>query len=485
MAGNASITIVGLGPGDGQWLTRRAWEVLGGAEMVYLRTARHPAVSDFPAGTKFTSFDAIYESATDFDQVYQQIRDEVLRLAENGVVYAVPGHPNIGESTVTAIVKKAKSENIPVTIIPGLSFVEPVLTAIGVDGLDGLQLFDGIELAGYNYPPLNPDVPVLLGQVYNRLLANELKLTLMAVYPPEQPVLFVHAAGTPNEVVEKIQLYQIDRSEHIGHLSSLYLQPLPIPSSLSALAEAVAVLRGPNGCPWDQEQTPQSMRSDFLEEVGEVLDALDQDDPEALCEELGDVLLHVVMQSQMAAEEESFRLSEVVGGIYDKIKRRHPHVWGDWQVSNSREVLANWERLKAQERADKLPASLLDNIPLSLPALARSQKIQGRVKKVGFDWPDVAGAMEKLAEEVEELKQATTPAGYTAELGDLLFAAVNWGRWLGVDAESALREANLRFSNRFRYIEKVARERNLTVADLDLPSLEALWQEAKKREVEA
>lgn len=485
MAGTASITIVGLGPGDGQWLTRRAWEVLSAAELVYLRTARHPAVADLPAGTKLTSFDPIYESATDFEQVYRQITNEILDLAENGVVYAVPGHPNIGESTVTAIIKAAQARNIPVTIIPGLSFVEPLLTAIGVDGLDGLQLFDGLELAGYNYPPINPDIPLLLGQVYNRMLANELKLTLMAVYPPEQPVLFVHAAGTAEEVVEKIFLYQIDRSEHIGHLSSLYVQPLAVAGSLSALAEAVAVLRGPNGCPWDQEQTTQSMRQGFLEEVGEVLDALDQNDSEALREELGDVLLHLVMQAQMASEEEIFRLSEVVGGIYAKIKRRHPHVWGNWQVADSREVLVNWERLKEAERAEKPPTSVLDNIPFSLPALARSQKIQGRVEKVGFDWPNVQGVVEKLEEEIEELKQATTPAGYTAELGDLLFAAVNWGRWLGVDAESALREANLRFSNRFQYIEKLARERHVTLADLDLPALEGLWQEAKKREIEA
>jgi len=482
------IIIVGLGPGDGRLLTQEAWQLLQEAGEVYLRTSRHPAVADLPAHIVRRSFDHVYDSADEFAAVYAEIADTVLQLARRpeGVIYAVPGHPHIAEATVTAITEGAAAAGLPVRVVAGLSFVEPTLTALGLDGLNGLQLYDAITVATYNHPPVNPDAPLLLGQVYNRLLASELKLALMAIYPDEHPVTLVHAAGTGEELLEKIHLYELDRSRHIDHLTTLFVPPLPIPASLEALAEAVAVLRGPNGCPWDQEQTPQSLRAGFLEEAAEVLDALDRDDVENLREELGDVLLHIVMQTQMAREEELFRLSDVVAGIYAKIKRRHPHVWGDWEAEHSAEVIANWEVIKAREKGETgaRPASLLDNIPASLPALARSQKIQQRVRKAGFDWPALDGVIAKLHEEIDELAQAGNAVAQNAEMGDLLFAAVNWARWLGIDAEAALREANLRFDRRFRQLEALAAERGIALdaAPVDIDVLEALWQEVKERE---
>jgi MazG family protein len=188
------------------------------------------------------------------------------------------------------------------------------------------------------------------------------------------------------------------------------------------------------------------------------------------------------MQAQMAREEGHFNLSEVVAGIYAKIKRRHPHVWGDWEVESSDEVVANWDAIKDAEKAEKeeaIPPSLLDDIPVALPALARSQKIQERVRKVGFDWPQVAGVVDKVHEEIGELQRARTTAEQRAELGDILFALVNWARWLGLDAEAALREANMRFSRRFRLLEALASKRDVELASADLETLEAFWQEAK------
>lgn len=474
-----SIIIVGLGPGDGRLLTRQAWDVLAAANPLYLRTARHPAVADLPTSGQIHSFDHLYDNAASFAQVYETIIQQVLKLGEEGeVVYAVPGHPFVGEATVTGIVAAAHAANIPTTIIPGLSFVEPALSAVGVDGLDGLQLYDALDLNTVHYPALNPNAPVLIGQVYNQMIASELKLTLMTIYPDEHEVVLVHGAGTADEKVERLPLYKIDRMPHAAHLTSLYVPPLPIPSSLAALAETVATLRAPGGCPWDQEQTPQSMRSGFLEEASEVLAALDMEDSDALCEELGDLLYHIVMQVQMAAEEELFKLTDVIAGIDTKLKRRHPHVWGDWQVANSAEVVSNWEKIKAEEKA-AAPHSLLDNIPYALPALARSQKIQDRVNKVGFDWPDVAGVWAKLDEEIAELHAAVTLEERTAELGDVLFVLVNLARWLGIDAESALRETNLRFSRRFQGVEQLAESRHLSLAELDFVALDALWQEVK------
>ena len=473
------ITIVGLGPGDGRLLTREAWDILSTSETVYCRTQRHPATADLPDTVNLVSFDHVYDTAVNFDAVYTQIVTELLRLGrQSDIVYAVPGHPFIGEATVTQLMAAAEQAGVPVVIIPGLSFVEPALTAVHADGLDGLQLFDAIDLTNTLYPPLNPDQPVLLGQVYSRLLAGELKVVLTAVYPEQHTVSLIHAAGTPDESVETIPLYAIDRSRQIGHLTSLYLPPLPYAASLSTLAETVAILRGPNGCPWDIEQTPQSMRGSLLEETSEVLDALDADDPDNLCEELGDLLYLLVMQAQMASENEAFTLSDVIAGIEAKLKRRHPHVWGDWEVNSTADVLRNWEILKQNEK-ERSADSLLDNIPAALPALARSQKIQGRVRKVGFDWPDIGGVYAKINEEIAEVKAAEAPDERADELGDILFVVVNLANWLDVDAESALRGANLKFNRRFRQVERLVAERGLDWADLDLAALDVLWEEVK------
>ncbi len=475
-----SITIVGLGPGNGRTLTVEAWQLLSAAERVYVRTSRHPAVADLPAGLKVVSFDTVYDTAVSFEAVYEQIVETLLRYGrDQDIIYAVPGHPFVGESTVTSLVAAAAEQQIPVQIVPGLSFVEPSLTAVKVDALDGLQIFDAIEIARYHYPPLNPDVPVLLGQVYSRMLASELKMVLTAVYPHQHPVYLIHAAGTSREQVESMPLYAIDHSPHVDHLSSLYVPALSVASSLMSLAETVAHLRSPEGCPWDQEQTPQSMRADFLEEMCEVLDALDTDDIRGLQEELGDLLYHVLMQVQMAAEVEDFSLTDVIAGIETKLKRRHPHVWGDWQVADSDHVVRNWEMLKKQEKAEK-PASALDGVPVSLPALARSQKIQHKAGQAGFDWPDIAGVYAKLDEELAELKAASDQAQRAEELGDLLFIMVNMARWLGVDAESCLREANNKFSQRFQLTEQLAQQRGLVMPEMSLAELDMLWEEAKQ-----
>ncbi|MCA9942481.1 MAG: hypothetical protein KC449_03325 [Anaerolineales bacterium] len=348
------IIVVGLGPGNGRFLTRAAWDILSQTEDVYLRTARHPAVTDLPDHVTRHSFDHVYDTADSFETVYETIVAELLTLAQRGdVVYAVPGHPFVGESTVTRLVTQAEAAGVPVAVVAGLSFVEPCLTAVSQDGMDGVQIFDAIELAQYLYPPVNPDFPLLLGQVYSRMLASELKLVLTAVYPDEHPVTLIHQAGDDNQTVEKIPLYEIDRSDQVSHLTSLFVPPLPEPASLANLAETVAILRSPDGCPWDQEQTHQSLRSGFLEEASEVLEAIDTGDMAGLREELGDVFYHLVMQIQMASEAEEFRLTEVIAGVDAKLKYRHPHVWGDWQVNDSEEVIQNWEMLKAKEKTDR------------------------------------------------------------------------------------------------------------------------------------
>lgn len=477
----AKIIVVGLGPGDGRFVTRSAWEVLSNAPHIYLRTAKHPTVADLPAHIHIHAFDHLYEAADSFQDVYAKIVTQLLEKAKHQeIIYAVPGDPFVGESTVTALVKKAKDFDIEIEIEHGVSFLEPMLTAVELDVLEGAQIFDALSLIGRHIPLVNPDVPLLVGQVYNKLIATDLKLNLMTLYPDEHFVYLVHAAGSGQFKKEKVHLFEIDRLDTIAHLTSLYVPPLPYRASLPALAETIAVLRSPQGCPWDQEQTPQSMRASFLEEAVEVLEALDKDDEFSLAEELGDMFFHLLFQIQMANEAEKFTLTEVLAGIDAKLRRRHPHVWGDKIVGNSQEVVANWEEIKKKEKGETVSQSILDNISITLPALARSQKIQERAGKVGFEWPAIDGVFAKLAEEINELKTAVLAAEKQDELGDVLFSVVNLARWMDIDAESALREANIKFIKRFEMVEQLAAERQIDLRQLNIEQLEDLWQEGKQ-----
>ena len=264
--------------------------------------------------------------------------------------------------------------------------------------------------------------------------------------------------------------------------------PLPTdtPTDFAALAAVMARLRDPEtGCPWDKEQTPQSLRRFVIEEAYEVVEAIDLNNPAKLSEELGDLLLQVVFHAQFASETNSFALSDVTRLIVEKLIRRHPHVFGTVTVSGSDEVLTNWEQIKRAEPGYEDRKSILDGIPPALPALMRALEVSKRVVKVGFEWPSVGEVLDKVEEEIQELR-AEIGLGKTervnAELGDLLFTLVNVARQLKVDPEEALRQMTVRFTKRFRYIECFAADANRTVSDLTLAEMEEAWQVAKREE---
>lgn len=474
-----SITIVGLGPGDPRHLTREAWEVLAAGREVWLRTARHPTVAHLPAHLALHSFDDLYESAEDFAQVYQAIAERVLELGRRpeGVIYAVPGHPLVGEAAVRQVLQRARESGLPVRVVDGVSFVEVALTALGLDALEpGLQVCDGIEVAALHHPPLNPDLPALIGQVYSRRLASDLKLTLMNQYPDEHSVTLIFAAGTDAQRLIQLPLYELDHHE-VDHLTTLYIPPLPPVSSFEGLQETIAHLRAPDGCPWDREQTHESLRSNLLEEAYEVAAAIDAGDMKGLREELGDLLLQIVLQTQIATEEGEFRMADVIAAIDRKLKRRHPHVWGGQKVNGAQEVLARWEHLKQKERAGK--GSLLDGVPQAVPALLQAHIYGERAARVGFDWDRPEEVARKVREEMAEVEAARTPEEVEAEVGDLLFAVANWARHLGVEPETALRKANARFAARFRAMEELARQRGLDMTRMTIAELDRLWEEIK------
>lgn len=526
--------MVGLGPGGAAQLTPEARDVLQAAlegQRLVLRTRVHPTVEGWPALGAAPSLDHLYDAGADFAAVYERIVQAVLealeRLGEGAeLVYAVPGHPAIGEATVSRLRRRAAEAGVAVRIIPGLSFVDAVVATLGaavVDGraagspappggdgggAEGLRVADALALGR-----IDPTVPLLVCQVYARRVASQVKLALGGHYPDEHRVFLVRAAGVPGqEAVSRRPLYEIDRDDFADHLTSLWVPPLaPLEARREpqTLQEVMARLRAPDGCPWDREQTHASLRKYLLEETYETLEALDRGDMAALEEELGDLLLQIVFHAQVADEAGVFDLGDVVAGIVAKLIRRHPHVFGtmppgsgpstsgdapDSQVGvkaqDAAAVLRNWETLKRVERAqkaatggDSVPGkgSMLEGVPRAMPALAYAQAVQARAARVGFDWPDVSGVVDKVAEEARELAGAA-PEGRREELGDLLFTVVNLARRLGIDAEEALREANHKFRTRFALMERAAGATGKTLEQYDPAGLDALWGAAKSQD---
>lgn len=482
-----TLKIVGLGPGDIDDLSLKAWRIFENASTIYLRTAHHTCVEFLPKnGQTYHTFDYLYENNDAFETVYATIVQILLEAAQQGdVIYAVPGDPLVGESTTTRILKQAKDLNIDVEIVNGISFIEPMLKLIEVDALDGLQLLDGIDIAAMHHPPINPDYPALVGQVYSRTVASNVKLTLMNQYPDEFEVTLIHAAGTSVEQVEVLPLYEIDRSEQINHMTSLYVPALGGMSSFEQFQEIIAHLRAPEGCPWDRKQTHESLRKYLLEEAYEVLETIDQNDTDELYRELGDVMLQIVLHTQIAIDDGEFKMTDVLRHVNEKMVRRHPHVFATTIVSDADEVVTNWEAIKAQEKAangkTEEAESLLDSIPKALPALLWAYQSQDRAAHVGFDWKVIDDVRAKIDEELDEIFQAETDDERMKEFGDLLFVLVNWGRWLKIDAENALRLTNAKFYRRFSHVEARVRETNKPMTDFSLEELDAFWDEAKAK----
>lgn len=480
-----TITIVGLGPGHIDDLSRKAWRIIENAKTVYLRTKQHPCVPHLPESTHYLSFDDVYESVEQFSDVYATIAKRVLDLAheQGDVVYAVPGDPLVGESTVTRILESASAEGITVEIVNGISFIEPILAQLGVDALDGLQIMDALTIAEAYHPPINPEIPALLAQIYSQPVASDVKLTLMNQYPDEFPVRLIHGAGAGDMLIEDLPLYEIDRSEHIGVLTSLYLPAMDKLTSFEAFQDIIAHLRSEEGCPWDRKQTHQSLRPYLIEEAYEVLEAIDHDDADALYEELGDLLLQIVLHTQIAIDDGEFYMTDIMRHINEKMIRRHPHVWGEVDVNDDpTQVTANWEEIKKAEKAgtDAGRNSILDGIPKGAPSLFVAHQYARKAAKVGFDWETVEGVEDKIREELEEILTADSTEERIKEIGDLIFALVNWLRWLGVDdPESVVREINNKFYRRFHYIEQQANQNGKDLQDYTLDEMESWWLEAK------
>jgi len=476
------ITIVGLGPAGLDRVAppgRAALE--NSAARIVVRTLQHPAAAELAAVRSVESCDDLYDAATDYDSLYGRIAERVCE-GSRPVVYAVPGSALVGERAVALIREMAEAADRPLAVHPGESFIDLALAAVGVDPIGhGLQILDARQLPD----PMPLHLPTLFTQVDSPGTAADLSDELGKVLAHDTPVVLLSNLGAVDEQIESATVGTLPLAAN-GPRVSAYLEAQE--AGWVGLIHTNRVLR--QECPWDRKQTHHSLLKHLVEETYETIDAVqslssvapagdaDFGAYAAVEEELGDLLLQVVFHATLAREAGAFDVEEVAEGIRRKLIARHPHVFADLELHDAAAVEANWERLKTEEKRRDSP---MDDVPAALPGLARAEKLQRRAASVGFDWSALAPVMAKLREEVDELAGVIDdPAAAADELGDVLFAAVNLSRHLGVDAELALRRTTARFEARFRWIEAKLGER--AMAETSLDELDALWEQAKAAE---
>ena len=482
----ARVVIVGLGPGPRNTVTQATLEAIERIVVQFVRTKRHPNADLMP---KATSFDSLYDTLPTFEDVYSAITEAVVAAAiEHGeVLYAVPGSPLILESSVAQLRADTRVE---VQVLPALSFLDLAWDALGIDPVNaGVRLIDGHRFA---LEASGERGPLLVAQVHADWVLSDVKLSHESANGSE-PVVLLHHLGLPDQRVEHTTWQELDRVLPADHLTTLYIAQMaePVSGELARLHQLARTLR--EQCPWDREQTHDSLIKHLIEETYEVVDAieaLDTNDPatdEALIEELGDLLYQVEFHATIAEQQGRFSMADVARSIHDKLVRRHPHVFGDVVANSADDVVQTWDEVKRAEKksVDGAASSTFTGVAKSGPSLQYATKIQKRAADVGFDWPNADGAFEKIIEESAEIRQAVAlnsdPETVRMELGDLLFSVVNLSRHLGHDAEQALRGASDKFRHRFEQVEQLALSRGIDLANAPLEQLDALWDEVKKQ----
>lgn len=483
------IYVVGLGPGNIDCLTLGALERLNSGDINILRTENHPTISYLKGNCiNYDSYDSIYEEKENFEQVYKYIVKDLIKKSERyGVVnYFVPGNPLVAEKTVEILLDYKKEKGIEIDLIPGMSFIDPILIAIDHDPVNGLKIIDGLNITGQK---VDINTANIITQVYNERVASSVKLYLSEIYGDEYEVYIVNSAGVrKEEEILKIPIYELDRCDKINHLTSIYIPKVDKINTkiydMNDLLDIIKILRGKEGCPWDREQTYLSIRESVIEEAYEVVEAIDEGDMDSLVEELGDLLLQVVFYSQMATEDGYFNIFDVTTGICNKLIFRHSHVFKQKKVEKCDEVVYNWNEMKFKNRNIENYTERLSCVP-RLPSLMRSYKVQKRAADVGFDWNNIYGPLDKVKEEyLEVIKEVNICKGgdtgkVEEELGDLLFSVVNVCRFSNVNPEVALNNAINKFIKRFELMEIKSNELGKDLKKMTLEEMNTLWNEAK------
>ncbi|WP_062350096.1 nucleoside triphosphate pyrophosphohydrolase [Bacillus kwashiorkori] len=483
------ITVVGIGAGSLEQLSIGVYRLLKNNPHLYLRTKEHPVVEQLVAeGITFTSFDDIYEKYDQFNDVYEEIVNELLdKATELSIVYAVPGHPLVAEKTVQLLMDRAPSRGITLEFAGGQSFFDATFQAVRIDPIEGFQFLDGTN---FTADDLNVSQHIFIGQVYDQFVASEVKITLMEMLPDTYEVFIITNAGLNNETVTCIPLHLLDHGWTVNNLTTIYVPPVKdeeiLYKNFSYLKKVIATLRSPEGCPWDRKQTHTSLKKYLIEETYEVLEAIDQGDDEHLVEELGDVLLQIMLHAQIGDEEGYFNIQDIIETLNAKMIRRHPHVFGEIIANNAEEVTENWKKIKELEKGkDATQVSIMSKVGKGLPALLQAYEIQKQAAAVGFDWDSYEPALEKVKEEWQEFlnelqNEKDGKTNTVMEFGDVLFALVNVARLLSIHPEEALVQANQKFLKRFAHVEEKARKNGRSLSEHSLEELDSFWIEAKE-----
>lgn len=477
-------------------------ELFLGAEARFVQTLEHPFIKRLGLPEAVPSMDDLYLNSEDYDELNRAIAGRVIEAAEfmaNGdygdhipcegrryAAYLTLGR--INPDLLAAMREIADAGSVNIEVLPFVSFAESAYAAALSCGL--IDASDYLTELPANRLRSIPDTEALyaITEIDSPLTASEVKLTLSEYYPDEYEVRFaLPAPEGPMYEIKTRKLFEIDQMKEYDAASVLLVPPakdIDLPRhSVEGLMDVMRILRAPGGCPWDAEQTHESLKKNLLEECYEVIDAIDRNDPDDLCEELGDLLMQIAFHVVIEEERASFTLRDVATGIANKMIFRHPHVFGSVHVENSDEVLVNWEKLKKEEKHQESVASAMDSVPRSFPSLLRAYKIQKKAADVGFDWSCAEEALPKVYEEADEVMDALNEddkARIEDELGDLFFAAVNVARLKKVDPDLALTQATDKFERRFKLTEQLIMKDGKRFEDMTLPEMDEYWEKAKE-----
>ena len=470
------ITVVSLGPGNREYLTLGAVEALKKAEKIILRTRVACDAADYleEIGLSFETLDHLHEACEDFDELTDRAASYLLSQAERQpLCYAVFDAST--DETVRALAGRGE-----VCILPGVPLSAPLLAAVPGQEKIEIQTASSLEITSLQNP-------LLILECDSRMLMGQCKLQLLEWYDPDQPVLFFPPSLSPRRSCLSIPLCELDRQKKYDHTCAALLPPLPLTErrkfDFYDLVRIMAILRGDQGCPWDREQDHHTLRKFLIEEAYETGAAIDEEDWDHVADELGDVLLQVVFQSNIGYSLGTFELSDVTTHICRKMIDRHRHIFGADHCDTAQDVLKNWEKIKKEERGYQTQSDVLRGVSQGLPPLVRAGKVQKKAADVGFDWPDPLDALNKVREETDEAEaewRASSPDKLEAEIGDLLFSCTSFARLTGIDPEAALQKATEKFSSRFCAMEKAILQDGKRFEDLTLLEMDVYWKGSKQ-----
>lgn len=468
------ITVAALGPDRAEQMTLEAAHALMDAGRIVLRTARHGAARWLEEkGIAYESLDALYDGAEDFDALNERAADAVMEAAAGGLCYGVP-EPS-SDATVWALARR----NARLRIIGGVGQENDILVGAMEAGMMARGGHSTSAAIDFPWVPIRPSMPLIVTELNSPLLAGEVKIRLLDVYAPDTEVLFGK---------ERISLDALDRQAKYDHLSCVYIPASPMTEraryTFDDLLRVMERLRRPgDGCPWDLEQTHESLRQYIIEEAYEAVDAIDRGDTEKIADELGDVLLQVVFHAQVGKDHGTFDITDVTTSICHKMITRHAHIFGDIVCETSADVLKSWEAIKKKEKGLQDTTGAMRDVPDRLPALMRAGKVQSKAGQVGFDWDDAVQALEKVREETAEVRAELDADGAVEEeLGDLLFSVVNVARLAGVQPELALAAATEKFIKRFARMERAVLAEGKQLKGMLPAEMDVFWNAAKREE---